>query len=136
MPAKTPRARRGPKSQRLAEKRLRQLLIELDEEGGPQEARWCIPEDWATLEDDIDVAEPKVKVTLRLDATVAKFYRTMGQGYQARINRVLETYAQMKIAQVRWYEGSLARVRHQTQVEAMGWDKGGDIGIVEPDWPE
>lgn len=56
-----------------------------------------IPQAWHRLEHDIDVTEPKVKVTLRLDASVAKFYRAMGGGYQARINRVLATYAQMKI---------------------------------------
>lgn len=59
-----------------------------------------VPAAWATLEQDIDVDEPKVKITLRLDDSVAKFYRAMGKGYQERINRVLATYAQMKIARV------------------------------------
>ena len=46
----------------------------------------------------LGVTEPKVKVTLYLDASVARFFRAMGNGYQARINRVLSTWAQMKIA--------------------------------------
>jgi uncharacterized protein (DUF4415 family) len=57
-----------------------------------------VPQAWHTLEADLDVTEPKVKVTLYLDASVAKLFRAMGEGYQARINRVLATWAQMKIA--------------------------------------
>lgn len=56
------------------------------------------PAAWHTLEADLDVTEPRVKVTLYLDASVARFFRAMGCGYQARINRVLSTWAQMKIA--------------------------------------
>ncbi|WP_348540471.1 BrnA antitoxin family protein [Shimia sp. R9_3] len=43
--------------------------------------------------------ERKEKVTLYLDKSVARFYRAMGKGYQARINRLLATWAQMKIAE-------------------------------------
>jgi uncharacterized protein (DUF4415 family) len=69
-----------------------------------------VPDAWHRLEADLDVVEPKVRVTLRIDASVAKFYRAMGQGYQARINRILETWAQMKIAGV---------VEAEAQMEAM-----------------
>ena len=58
------------------------------------------PAAWATLEEDIDCDEPRVKLTLRVDASVAKFYRAMGVGYQARMNRILATYAQMQIGAV------------------------------------
>lgn len=57
-----------------------------------------VPEAWHTLEYDLDVVEAKVKVTLWLDKSVAQFYRGMGKGYQARINRILALYAHMKIA--------------------------------------
>jgi len=57
-----------------------------------------IPDAWHTLEADLDVTEPKEKVTLYLDCSVARFYRAMGKGYQARINRLLATWAQMHIA--------------------------------------
>lgn len=70
-----------------------------------------VPSAWATLEQDIDVEEPKVKITLRLDASVAKFFRAMGSGYQARINRVLATYAQLKIAEVLENDRELAPFR-------------------------
>ena len=39
-----------------------------------------------------------MKITLRVDRSVAKFYRSMGKGYQERINRILATYAQARIA--------------------------------------
>ena len=58
-----------------------------------------VPEAWHTLEHDLDVVEPKEKVTLRLDASVARFYRAMGGGYQARVSRILALWANMKIAE-------------------------------------
>jgi len=42
-----------------------------------------------------------VKMSLYLDESVARFYRAMGTGYQARINRILATFAQMRISQVK-----------------------------------
>ena len=48
-------------------------------------------------------------MTLYLDASVAKFFRAMGQGYQARINRLLALYAQAKIAESRWFEDAFIR---------------------------
>lgn len=126
MPTQTLRPRKGPKTQRLAEQRLRRLLLDLYDETMPSEAEWTIPEAWATLEDDVDVDEKKVRITLRVDESVAKFYRAMGKGYQGRMNRVLATYAQMQIAQVRWHDKSLPEALRQTRNEAWGMDRGGD----------
>ena len=58
-----------------------------------------VPEAWHTLEADIEAEETKEKVTLYLDRSVARFYKAMGKGYQTRINRLLRTWAQMKIAE-------------------------------------
>ena len=77
----------------------RYLLVLTSETWVTEALREAVPEAWHTLEQDLDVAEPKQKVTLYLDRSVAKFYRAMGQGYQARINRLLATWAQMKIAE-------------------------------------
>ncbi|MDJ1006643.1 MAG: BrnA antitoxin family protein [Paracoccaceae bacterium] len=129
---RTPRPKKGPKSVRLAEQRLTRLVLELNDEPMAFEAEWTIPETWATLEDDIDVEEKKVKITLRLDESVVKFFRAMGPGYQARMNRVLATYAQMKIAQVRWFEGSREAVLEQIRSEARGRDRG---GLLERELP-
>ncbi|MEE9428221.1 MAG: BrnA antitoxin family protein [Paracoccaceae bacterium] len=94
--------RRGTKLERLANDRMIRCLNKLDEEDRLDYAvRENIPAEWTTLEEDIDVEEPKVKVTLLLDKSVANFYRSMGRGYQARVNRVLATFAQMRMSQVK-----------------------------------
>jgi hypothetical protein len=87
------------KTQTLARDTLMRDLIHLSRDG------WItatlpdvVPDAWHTLEADLDVEEPRVKVTLYLDRSVARFYRGMGRGYHARINRLLRTWAQMKIA--------------------------------------
>lgn len=92
---------RMTKTERLALDRLKRNLRALDD-GTAMD--WAIrehcPDAWRTLEQDVDVAERKIHVTLRLDESVARFYRAMGPGYQARINRILATYAQARIARV------------------------------------
>jgi len=47
--------------------------------------------EWAT---DLvfDVREPKLAVSLRLDADVLRFFRGFGAGYQTRINEVLKAF--------------------------------------------
>ncbi len=90
---------RMSKTERIARDGLMKSLIALNRD--PWIVRALaeeVPDAWRTLEHDLDVTEKKVKVTLYLDTSVAKFYRAMGQGYQARINRLLATYAQMHIA--------------------------------------
>jgi len=87
------------KTQTLARDTLMRDLIHLSRDG------WIdttlaeeVPDAWHTLEADLDVEEPREKVTLYLDRSVVRFYRGMGRGYHARINRLLRTWAQMKIA--------------------------------------
>ncbi len=94
------------KSQKLSLERLHKRLIELDNDGNLAiMIKHQIPEAWHVLEHDLDVQEKKVKVTLWLDQSVAKYYRAMGRGYQARINRILGTYAQMQMADLaRFFE--------------------------------
>ena len=91
---------RMTKTERIAREGLMKNLIHLNRDG------WIssmieddIPEAWHTLEADLDVEEKKEKVTLYLDRSVARVFRAMGTGYQARINRLLATWVQMKIAQ-------------------------------------
>lgn len=96
---------------KLARERLARYLQELDNDEG----RWwrvqdLVPEAWATLEEDIWCEEEKIKLTIRLDASVVKFFRAMGKGYQARMNRVLATYAQMKIGEVERYRASMEEI--------------------------
>ncbi|SFJ92522.1 BrnA antitoxin family protein [Celeribacter neptunius] len=96
-----PQRPRLTKTQRLAMDRLERQVYALGKlDMFDWDVAQIVLEAWATLEQDLDVTEKKVKVTLRLDESVAKFFRAQGQGYQARINRVLGTYAQMKIAEI------------------------------------
>jgi uncharacterized protein (DUF4415 family) len=57
----------------------------------PEQAR----SGWAT---DLifDVREPKLAVSLRLDADVLRFFRGFGAGYQTRINEVLKAFMQAR----------------------------------------
>jgi hypothetical protein len=116
--------RPGTKTERLALERLKRNLRVMDADGTFD---WyvgeLVPDAWRTLEEDIDTDEPKEKVTLYLDQSVAKFYRAMGTGYHARINRVLATYAQLKIARVRQREAELRAERPEFFA--------GDGGIVK-----
>ncbi|WP_417248363.1 BrnA antitoxin family protein [Celeribacter sp.] len=101
------------KTKRLALERLSRTAEALRRfEPMDWDVRDVVPEAWKTLEQDVDVAEKKVKITLRLDESVAKFFRAQGEGYQARINHVLATFAQMKIAQVDLYDRRFAAWEH------------------------
>jgi uncharacterized protein (DUF4415 family) len=51
-----------------------------------------IPAEWSAIEDTVPVRRRKVRVNAAFDEDVAKFYRGMGHGYQARMNMVLRTY--------------------------------------------
>jgi hypothetical protein len=50
-----------------------------------------VREGWA---DDLvlEIREPKLAVSLRLDADVPRFFRSFGAGYQTRINEVLKAF--------------------------------------------
>lgn len=93
---------KGPKTRRLAEARFHRLLYlqsMTDDDLFLETARREIPDAWRTLELDVDAEEPKQKVTLYLDRRVAQMFRRMGKGYQARINRILETWLQLKMSE-------------------------------------
>ncbi len=99
------------KAERIARQRMMRYLYEesVDETDLSLELRDKVPLEWHTLEHDLDVEEPKVKVTLRLDTSVAKFYRAMGPGYQARISRILGLWANMQIGKALRLEEAMQR---------------------------
>ncbi len=52
-----------------------------------------LPEDWP--EHVIaGLPEPKEKISLRLDADVLRWFRSLGPGYQTRMNAVLRAYCE------------------------------------------
>jgi uncharacterized protein (DUF4415 family) len=92
---------RMTKAERIARQKMMRYLYEdsVDQTYLSLELRDKVPLAWHTLEHDLDVEEPKMKITLRMDESVAKFYRAMGPGYQARISRILGLWANMKIGE-------------------------------------
>ncbi len=58
------------------------------------------PKEWQMLEDTFRCAPRKLRITLLLDEPVAKFFRMKGRGYQALINEVLRSYAELRLAKV------------------------------------
>lgn len=51
-----------------------------------------MPKAWRWIEGEVPVRPKKVRIHGSYDADVAKFFRSMGQGYQARMNAVLRAY--------------------------------------------
>jgi uncharacterized protein (DUF4415 family) len=51
-----------------------------------------IPADWGKLETTAPTRPRKKKVTVALDADVARWFHGLGTGYHGRINAVLRTY--------------------------------------------
>ena len=43
----------------------------------------------------IRLPEPKQQITLRIDSDVLRFFRSLGRGYQSRINSVLRRYVDL-----------------------------------------
>jgi uncharacterized protein (DUF4415 family) len=76
-----------------------------------------ILEEWHMIVHDIPAYEKKEKLTLYLDKSVAKFFKAMGNGYQARINRILATWARMVILEDMELENALRRRLSQTPPE-------------------
>lgn len=120
---------KGPKTKRLAEARLRQLLFHgaHDDDSFLETARRQIPDAWHTLEMDLDVAESKEKMTLYLDRSVARMLRAMGRGYQERVNRILATWVQMKIAEKVVFEKDMLNLLEETAGEASASDDASEM---------
>lgn len=63
------------------------------------EATGRIPEEWHEIASATPRAA-KVRVNLRLEADVVKFFKSMGEGYGPRINDVLRSYMHARLAGV------------------------------------
>lgn len=57
-----------------------------------------VPEEWHSIERDVPVRARKTRVTAAFDADLVRWYRSLGHGYQARMNRVLRTYMLLVIS--------------------------------------
>ncbi|MEM6304970.1 MAG: BrnA antitoxin family protein [Pseudomonadota bacterium] len=88
------------KTQRIARERLiyHYFLSDRELDFDEEMIRDQVPDAWHTIVEDVDCFEPKEKVTLYLDRSVAKVFRAMGRGYQERINRILGAWVNMRNA--------------------------------------
>ncbi len=72
------------------------LMIELEKQAQDWRdvklRRSLIPAEWGKLETTAPVRPRKKKVTVALDADVARWFAGLGAGYHGRINAVLRTY--------------------------------------------
>ena len=95
-----PMTYRMSKSERLARERLvyHMWMADIEDVDLSDWMVQLIPQAWHTLAEDIDCFESKEKVTLYLDKSVARSFKSMGKGYQARINRLLQMWLQMQAA--------------------------------------
>ena len=61
----------------------------------------AVPRDWHYIWENKDRRDAnRTKLTARFDADVVKFFRSMGEGYQQRMNRVLRAYMHMRLAKL------------------------------------
>ncbi len=124
-PKASAKPRRPQREQAAREMLLKDLTYLYRETWIPNMMADETPDAWHTLLHDLDVEAKKQKVTLYLDRPVAKFFRDMGLGYQARINRVLSTFVQMHAAkQVRLEDMLNERIASNAPEDAVwaGWD--------------
>ena len=90
--------RRRTKAEERANTELYELLHETEKVRSRLELKFVelkfnnIPPEWGLVEQLVPVRRPKVRVNASFDADMVKFYRSMGHGYQARMNYVLRTY--------------------------------------------
>ena len=107
-------AYRMTKTERIARERMGYQMWLIAREGDPfeEDLRAKVPQAWHLLEQDVDCEEPKEKVTLYLDRSVVRMFKAMGKGYQARINRLLQSWLQMKIANL---------LEVEEQIDARYW---------------
>ncbi|NKX43465.1 hypothetical protein HCU73_02595 [Roseibacterium sp. KMU-115] len=80
-----------------------------------------IPPEWHEIATRRDSA--KVRVTLRLDADVVKWFRSMGPGYQPRMNDVLSAFMHAKLAGLLHGDDTIEPFREswQSRMKAPEW---------------
>jgi uncharacterized protein (DUF4415 family) len=94
------------------------LMMTLDDlEADLRDARLrkaLIPADWGKLETTAPTRPRKKKVTVALDADVARWFHGLGAGYHGRINAVLRTYMLALISKAVLSQGD--RDRHGDEI--------------------
>ena len=89
-----------------------------------------IPAEWHAIERTVPVRPRRKKVTVALDADVAKWFQGLGEGYHRRINAVLRTFMLALISKEILSRGD--RDRHGDEILGEGGaeEEGGVRGPV------
>ena len=87
----------------IDEKRFSEMMLVASETlwdfRHPDLVRTILPREWADI--PLDVVPDKIRITLRVDSDVAKFFRKLGRGvYQDRMNTMLRTFMLARLTEV------------------------------------
>ena len=98
-----PAARQPTKTERIHHSHMIDLMRQVEWDLATQtRAGTQIPDDWHLI-GNTRYPDRKVRITLRVEESVVKFFRAMGQGYQTRMNDVLASFVHARLA--RFVEG-------------------------------
>ncbi|WP_299722421.1 BrnA antitoxin family protein [uncultured Tateyamaria sp.] len=89
-----------------------------------------LPDDWDGLDYREPVARHRTRITMRVDSDMLRWFRKLGPGYQARMNRVLRIYWTSLLAgHIKGYpdDNVFPRVHAEAMrvLEGMKADRGG-----------
>lgn len=68
------------------------LLVSLREAVEEDPDTYLLDDDWLETAQFVMPSSEKERITIRLDAEILDFFRSAGDGYQSRINKVLREY--------------------------------------------
>jgi uncharacterized protein (DUF4415 family) len=81
---------------RQRERRYVELLDTMDEQKAEISRQLLtaqvVPQEWLRLHREAPTARKRKKVTIGYDEDVVAFYRSLGRGYQRRMNAILRAY--------------------------------------------
>jgi uncharacterized protein (DUF4415 family) len=83
-----------------AESALIGLEMELAEIRRVDRVRKGCPKGWNRVESDNPAHPRKVRLTIRIDKDVAKWFWQKGEGYQSQMNAVLRLYMEAKRSEI------------------------------------
>ena len=92
-----------------------------------------IPDDWHRIARDKG-ASAKTRVTLRLDADVVRFFRSMGPDWQARVNRIISVWMHARLAGLIDGPETMDYLKRQDEDEAEAFNTRRPHWDDDPSW--
>ncbi|WP_292025533.1 BrnA antitoxin family protein [Maritimibacter sp. UBA3975] len=79
--------------------------------------RWAIPPAWKDLAARTPRRE-KVRITIRVEEDVVKFFKSLGAGYQVKMNEVLASFMHAKLAGLLVDEDAIGEYAREAALKA------------------